>query len=81
MEWIAEGLTLCFIGLLVLFITTLEGLQNPVSVIVYRISAVMLFIMAGLTQLTGARTSILPIKICPVVKTAVAILFFLGSVL
>ncbi|GAB6283276.1 MAG: hypothetical protein STSR0008_20360 [Ignavibacterium sp.] len=80
MEWIAEGLTLCFIGFLVLFITILEGL-NPVSIIVYRISAVMLFIMAGLTQLTGARTSILPIKICPVVKTAVAILFFLGSVL
>ena len=81
MEWIAEGLTLCFIGLLVLFITIVEGLQNPVSIIVYRISAVMLFIMAGLTQLTGARTSIVPIKICPVIKTAVAIFFFLGSVL
>ena len=81
MEWIAEGLTLCFIGLLVLFITILDGSQNPVSLNVYRISAVMLIIMAGLTLLTGARTSIVPIKICPLVKTTVAILFFLGSVL
>jgi hypothetical protein len=81
MEWIAEGLTLCFIGLLVLFITIMDGSQNPVSLIVYRLSAVMLVIMASLTLLTGARTSIMPIKICPIVKTSVALLFFLGSVL
>jgi len=81
MEWVAEGLTLCFIGLLVLFITILGGSQNPASIIVYRISALMLIVMAGWTLLTGARTSIVPIKICPLVKTAVAILFFLGTVL
>jgi len=81
MEWIAEGLTLCFIGLLVLLTTILAGSQNPVSIIVFRISAVMLIVMAGLSLFTGARTSIVPIKVCPLVKTAVAILFFLGSVL
>jgi hypothetical protein len=57
MEWIAEGLTLCFIGLLVLLVTVWEGPLNPVSLSVYRISAVMLLVMAGLTLLTGARTS------------------------
>jgi len=81
MEWIAEGLTFCFIGLLVLFITISGGSQNPISLNVFRISAVMLIIMAGLSLLTGARTSIVPMKICPLVKTTVAILFFLGSVL
>ncbi len=81
MEWIAEGLTLCFIGLLVLFITILGGSQNPFSIIVYRISALMLIVMAGWTLLTGARTSIVPIKICPLVKITVATLFLLGSVL
>jgi len=81
MEWITEGLTLCFIGLLVLFINIWGGSQSQASVIVYRASAVMLVIMAGLTASTGARTSIVPIKICPFVKTAVAILFFLGTVL
>jgi hypothetical protein len=81
MEWVAEGLTLCFIGLLVLFVTLWGGSQNAVSIIVYRTSAAMLVVMAILTASTGARTSILPIKICPVVKIAVAILFILGTVL
>jgi len=81
MEWIAEGLTLCFIGLLVLFVTIWGEARNQASVIVYLTSAAMLVIMAALTSVTGARTSIVPIKICPFVKVAVAILFFLGAVL
>ena len=81
MEWIAEGLTLCFIGGLVLIITLSEGIQCYVSIIVYRLSALMLLVMAGLTAMTGARTSIIPRKLCPIVKTIVAILFLLGSVL
>ena len=81
MEWIAEGLTFVFIGLLVLFITLSGGAQNPASLIVHRVSAVMLIVMAVLSLLTGARTSIVPMKICPLVKITVAILFFLGSAL
>jgi hypothetical protein len=81
MEWIAEGLTLCFIGLLVLLVTIFAGPQNSVSKIVYLTSAAMLVVMAVLTASTGARTSILPIKICPAVKIAVAILFILGTML
>lgn len=81
MEWIAEGLTLCFIGLLAIFITATGGSQNPVSRNVYRASALMLIVMAVLTGVTGARTSVIPIKICPAVKTVVAILFFLGAYL
>ena len=79
MEWVAEGITLCFIGLLVLLVTAIVGSQNPVSVLVYRISAGMLVVMAIWTSLTGARTSVVPIKICPIVKTAVAVLFIMGS--
>jgi hypothetical protein len=81
MEWIAEGLTLCFIGAIVLIITFLEGAQNSASILVYRLCGLMLLVMAGLTALTGARTSIIPIKLCPIVKTIVAILFFSGSIL
>ena len=81
MEWIAEGLTLCFIGLLVFLVTILEGAGNPVSAIVYRTSALMLVAMASLSLFTGARTSIIPMKLCPIIFTAVALLFFLGSVL
>ncbi len=81
MEWIAEGLTLCFIGVLVLLVTILAGSGNQVAFIVYIVSAVMLIVMAGLTAVTGARTAIVPIKICPAVKTTVAVLFLLGSLL
>jgi len=79
MEWVAEGLTLCFVGMLVLATTILGRPPSRASLIVYRGSSVMLLVMAGWTLLTGARTSVVPIKICPVVKTVVAILFFLGS--
>jgi hypothetical protein len=79
MEWIAEGLTLCFIGLLVLLATLYAGPQNLVSILVYKISAWMLVVMAGLTFMTGAKTSSPWIKICPLVKSIAAILFFLGS--
>jgi hypothetical protein len=81
MEWIAEGLTLCFIGLLVLLVTLFAGPQNLVSVLVYKVAAWMLVVMAGLTFLTGAKTSITAVKWCPLVKSIVAILFFLGSAL
>lgn len=79
MEWIAEGLTLCFIGILVLLVTASGSGAN--QTIIYLASATMLIILAGLTAATGARTSIIPVKICPFVKTAVAILFILGSIL
>ncbi len=81
MEWIAEGLTLCFIGLLVVIATIFGGPENGVTHIVIRASAVMLVVLAFLSSATGARTSILPMKLCPYVKTGTALLFLLGSFL
>ena len=81
MEWVAEGLTLCFIGVLVLLTGILGGTANDVSRIVFRISAGMLIVLAGWTALTGARTSNIPTKICPFVLTIVAILFLIGSLI
>lgn len=79
MEWVAEGLTLCFIGLLTLLVTLLSDPASTCAVLVYRASAVMLLVMAGWTTMTGARTSIVPIKVCPLVKTGVAVLLLAGS--
>jgi len=81
MEWVAEGLTLIFIGALILLVTLQGGPPDPVSVLVTRVCAFMLLTMAAWTFLTGAKTSILPIKICPLVKSAVAALFLLGTIL
>jgi hypothetical protein len=81
MEWIAEGLTLCFIGILVAIVTILGGLENEVTQIVIRASAVMLIVLAFVSSATGARTSITPMRLCPRVKGGVALLFVLGAVL
>ncbi|MBI5033279.1 MAG: hypothetical protein HZB51_22395 [Chloroflexi bacterium] len=79
MEWVAEGLALSFIGVLTLLVTLQSSPPNAVATLVYRVSAAMLVIMAGWTLVTGARTRIVPIKICPFVKTTAALLLVLGT--
>ena len=81
MELIAEGLTLIFLGVLPLLVTLLVGIQNRTAGIVYLACAVMLLVMAVLTAMTGARTSTIWYKLCPVIKTVVAVLFILGTIL
>jgi hypothetical protein len=79
MEWIAEGLTLCFIGLLSLLLTIFSYLDGTGFYIGIMSSAGMLIIMAILSFLTGAKTSVLPMKICPYVKLTGALLLILGA--
>jgi len=81
MEWIAEGVTLCFIGLLALLTAIYGDPASFTSTIVYRASGGVLIAMAVLTGLTGARTPIIPIRICPIIKSVVAALFLVGSML
>ena len=79
MEWAVEGITLFFIGFLAILVMAESGLKNPVTLVVIRACAIMLLVLAGLSALTGARTSILPMKICPFVKTACAVLLIAGT--
>ena len=81
MDWIAEGITFIFVGILVIFVTIFGDSTALIPRIVYWITAGFLVIMSILSLLTGARTSIIPMKICPVVKTFVSILFIVGSFL
>ena len=81
MELLAEGFTLIFLGVLPLVFTILSGPQGKPADIVYLAGAAMLLLMAVITLLTGARTPQIPYKICPIIKTAVAVLYILGSVL
>ncbi len=81
MEWIAEGLTFCFIGALTLFLTFSGGPQSAIIANVYRICAIMLIVMAVLSIFTGARTSIVFFKVCPAVKISVAVLFLVGTMI
>lgn len=79
LEWIAGGMTLVFIGVLVFLVTWIGGPCGPVSFVVHRGCATMLAGMAILSALTGARTSIVPMRVCPVVQVVTAALFLVGS--
>ena len=81
MEWLDEGLALIFLGVLPLLYTLIEGTSAPGPPLVYLACAGMLLVLAVVSLFTGARTAIVPIKICPLVKTSVAVLFILGSLL
>jgi hypothetical protein len=78
MEWIMEGLTLIFVGLLVFLTALVGGYQNPLSVLVIRLCSVLLIVMSAVSFATGGKTSVLPMRLCPYVKAVVAIMFNLG---
>ncbi len=80
MEWLAEGLTLIFIGVLSLLVVSIAVPGDKIANVVYLSMAAMLAALAGLSFFTGFRTSIVPVKACPFVKLAVASLFILGTV-
>ena len=79
MEWLAEGFTLCFLGILVLILTLFGYSTTEAGKVAVRCVVGMLLVMAVITLLTGARTKVIPIKICPVIKTAAATLLLIGS--
>jgi hypothetical protein len=81
MEWLVEGVTLCFVGIASLVVTLDLGADSHGAMLVNYLLAGFLLVLAGLTLSTGARTSILPIKLCPLVKTCVAALLIAGSLL
>ncbi len=73
MEWVAEGMILCFIGSLATLLTMRVGLSDPTAVLALQACGIMSLVMAVWTLLTGSRTKNIPIKICPIVKTVAAI--------
>ena len=81
MEWISEGILMIFIGLLNLFITLLGNSQSQEARIVLLFSVFFLIMMSILSLFTGARTHIIPMKICPAVKAGCAILLILSLII
>ncbi len=81
MEWIAEGMALIFLGLLPLFTVIFSNGSEIAFYISILVSATMLIVMAILSTFTGARTTVLPMKMCPFIKTIGALLMILGVVI
>ena len=80
MEWVAEGITHVSIGLLVILVTAIEGADNAATQLVYVVSAGILVVLAALTAMTGARTSVIWFRVCPFVLTSAAVLLCLASI-
>jgi hypothetical protein len=79
MEWVAEGLTHIFVGVLVVVITALEGASASGSTVVYMSCAVFDLVLMVWTAATGARTPYVWYRICLAVLTAVAGLLIVAS--
>lgn len=78
MEWLAEGLTLVFLGVLIGAVA-LWGDGGTTSRLVLRLGAGMLLALAALSAATGARTAILPMRLCPLIKSAAATLVLIAT--
>lgn len=68
-----------FIAAVVIVATALGGSHQNLTDWVDRVSGIMLLAIAALTAVTGARTSIVFFKICPVLLTVTAGLLLAGS--
>lgn len=77
MEWINEGVTLIFIGLLIATVTWIDA-ANPVSTAVYWLAIGALNVLSIISLFTGFKVNFLPFKLCPVIFTGSSILILLG---
>lgn len=80
MEWVAEGLTLIFIGVLAALAGSVGAGTNQLPVAIKAAAAGMLVAMALLTAFTGARTKVVFFRICPLVKSIAALLLLASIV-
>jgi len=78
MEWINEGLTLIFIGLLIITVTFINSTDVTVRKGVYVLSLVILLSMAILSLFTGFRIDFIAFRLCPFVFSLSAILLLVG---
>jgi CHASE2 domain-containing sensor protein len=78
MEWINEGLTLIFMGLLTIICTILNNSENRVIKAVYFLTFSMLLAMSVLSLNTGFKINFLPFKLCPLIFMVSGLLILQG---
>lgn len=77
MEWIVEGLTLIFLGVLIIVVAKTDT-ESKLAKYVYILIIGMLFSMAILSMFTGFGAEFLPFKLCPIIFSLSAILIIIG---
>jgi hypothetical protein len=80
MEWIVEGVSLIFIGLIVGLVSLIDHGSTTAGV-VYWISFVELNVLSVISLFTGFKVNFLPFKLCPVIFTGSSILILLGNLI
>jgi hypothetical protein len=80
MEWIIEGVSLVFIGVLTASVTYIDR-TDLISRVVYWLSFAVLNTLSIISLFTGSKVSFIPFKLCPVIFTTSSILIILGSYL
>lgn len=77
MEWIGEGVTLVFIGVLLALVTTFDS-DSAAAGVVYWTSAIGLNVLSIVSYFTGFRIRFLPFRLCPVIFTGSSLLVVTG---
>ena len=80
-EWLAEAFTMWGTAAVIVTVIVVGGAHAASSQWAFRVAAVLLMALATLTALTGARTSVIWFKICPVLLTGSAALLAAASLL
>ena len=80
MEWVVEGVSLIFIGLLVVAVTFIDR-SSSVAKVIYWLCFAELNVLSIVSLLTGFKVGFLPFKLCPVIFTGSSVLIILGSLL
>jgi hypothetical protein len=80
MEWINEGATLIFIGVLTAAVTLVDPMSLAAHT-VYWLAIGMLVVLSIISLFTGFKINFLPFRLCPIIFTGSAILIFLGMYL
>ena len=77
MEWINEGATLIFIGVLTAAVTMVDP-ASLVARTVYWLAIIMLNALSIISLFTGFKVNFLPYRLCPIIFTGSSILILLG---
>ena len=77
MEWVVEGVTLIFIGVLIATVTLVDSV-SPVTRAVYWLAVIGLNALSVVSLFTGFKVNFIPFKLCPVIFTGASTLILLA---
>ena len=80
MEWINEGATLVFLGIIVLAITLADP-AHSVSRLVFICIFGFLNVLSMISLFTGFKVNFVAYKVCPLIFTGSSILILLGGII